>query len=147
MAYESHAWELYEMITSEKMNHIEGGIADNDSAIAALQELVDALVYAVGVRITEQPEDVTVPLGERVTFHVAAETRTGALTYQWQVKTGSAAEWINTTLDGYNTDTLSWQRATSFSGRRYRCLVTNENGYTAASYGALLIQTTSGGEE
>ena len=41
MAYTPHSWATYEMITKALLNHMEGGISDNDAAIALLNTWKD----------------------------------------------------------------------------------------------------------
>lgn len=42
MAYEPHTWECNEVITEEKMNHIEQGIADASVGVTIVQTTYDA---------------------------------------------------------------------------------------------------------
>ena len=81
-----------------------------------------------------QPEDVSAAVGETVTFIVEFEGTDPAYQWQWS-KDGST--WNNCTSVGYNTDTFSFAMKASFSGRRYRCVVT-EGSQEVASDAALL---------
>lgn len=95
----------------------EYGSVYSDEALLTVALMADPV-------ITTQPQAATVASGGTVTFHVVA---TGASTYQWQYsKDGSS--WKNCTSTGYNTDTLSFTMAASYSGRKYRCVVSNVSG-------------------
>ena len=76
------------------------------------------------IRIVTQPSDQTASSGY-VYFTVEAE---GAnLTYQWQYSTDGKS-WANTTLTGYNSDTLRVAATRANSGRQYRCIVSDVSG-------------------
>ena len=95
-----------------------------------------------GVSFTTQPKNITVAAGATATFKVVAASTYGAtLTYQWQTKTSSTAEWINTSLSGSKTATLSFTANSSLSGRQFRCFVTDSNGKTGTSSAATLTVT------
>jgi len=72
--------------------------------------------------ITESPADVTVKVGKTASFHV--ETSVSGVTYQWQWSSDGKT-WKNCTGAGYNTNTFSFVTQTRFSGRSYRCMVTD----------------------
>ena len=91
---------------------------------------------AVELAITSQPQDVEVAAGQTATFSVAA-TGTG-LTYQWQTLTSAGGTWKATTLNGYNTDTLSFEMKTAYANRQYRCIVKDSSGEQVVSDSALL---------
>jgi hypothetical protein len=52
------------------------------------------------------------------------------VSYKWQYKNASATSWSNTSLPGYNTDTLTVANlvGSTHNGRQYRCIVTDANG-------------------
>lgn len=87
--------------------------------------------------ITSQPEDVALAVGENASFHVG--TTVSGVTYQWQWSSDGKT-WKNCTGAGYNTDTFSFATQTRFSGRRYRCMVT-DGAKTEYSDGGLLTVT------
>ena len=91
-----------------------GGVAYTSNA--ATLSLDDSL------KITSQPEDVTVATGENASFHVEASGEN--LSYQWQVSS-TGTTWKNCTGAGYNTDTFSFTTKRSYSGRKYRCKVSD----------------------
>ena len=69
-----------------------------------------------------QPEDVEAAQGETVEFFV--EYRGADPIYQWQFSTNGTT-WRNCTTGSYNTDTFSFLMKSSYSGRQYRCVVTD----------------------
>lgn len=83
--------------------------------------------------ITKQPVSMTAKVGNKVTFTV---TTGGGLTYQWQVSTDNGETWVNTTSTGYKTDTVT-QKAT-MDGKKFRCVVTDENEKTVISNSATM---------
>ena len=97
----------------------------------------DAAVLTIAaIKITVQPEDQTVKAGTAVSFHVEA-TGSG-LKYQWQTKLNETADWGNTGLSGNKTDTLTFTAYSSYTGRQYRCVVTDGNGNSVPSDAATL---------
>jgi len=94
----------------------------------------DAATLTV-VSITSQPSSVTVLTGTDVTFQVSAS---GAVSYRWQVWNPNNEAWSNTTMTGYNEATLQVKATASYSGYKFRCVVTGANGKTAVSKEATL---------
>ena len=88
------------------------------------------------VKIVTQPMNMGGPAGSTVQFHVAAEG-TG-LTYQWQYSNNGGASWGNTSMSGYNTDTLSVGVVAYRDGYQYRCIVTDHSGVSQTSSVATL---------
>jgi len=74
--------------------------------------------------IVSQPEDFEGSVGEKATFNVDAEGE--GLTYQWQVYKSGA--WKNTSLSGYNTDTLEVEITEARDGMQFRCVVKDSLG-------------------
>ena len=87
------------------------------------QETSEAAVVTYGeeLDITEQPQSVEAAKGDRVSFHVAANS--ADVTYQWQY-TKDGSTWNNCTSACYNTDTFSFTMGSTMGGRKYRCVVT-----------------------
>ena len=93
------------------------------------------LTVTAGPTITAQPQNVTAVNGTKVSFKVTA-TGTGTLSYQWQYSTNGTT-WYNTSLTGYNTNTLTITASSTVNGRYYRCVVTDSKG-SVSSNGAKL---------
>jgi hypothetical protein len=104
-------------------------IISEGAAVLSSNLTDNLLVYA-------QPKDSTVNAGDRASFSVRA-TGTG-LKYQWQMSKDGGNTWTNSTSDGYNTATVSFNTTTAVSGRMFRCVVTDANGQTATSAGATI---------
>ncbi len=103
----------------------------------------DTLLYAVwedngvGPKITKQPADATVELGETVSFSVTA-TGTAPLKYQWQSRQGATGTWSNSGLPDAKTDTITFTATTGLHGWQFRCVVTDGNGNPKTSEPATL---------
>lgn len=101
---------------------------------------------AVGIRvyptstnlplIIRNPIDVTAPDGTTINLNVLASNATG---YQWQLSTDGGETWRNSTSTGYNTDTMTFTARAAYSGRKYRCVVSNSYGSTETDAITLLI--------
>ena len=96
----------------------------------------NAAKLTVKTTITAQPESVTASAGETVKFTVKA-TGVG-LTYQWQYKTATGTNWVNSTAAGADTASLSVKATTARNGQQYRCVITDANGKTVTSSAAKL---------
>ena len=94
------------------------------------------LSLSTDVRITKQPEDVTVKAGQTAVFHVEASGND--LTYQWQCSSNGST-WKNCTSSGYKTDTFSFRAQKSYSGRLYRCRVTSGSDKIYSDPGLLTV--------
>lgn len=92
-------------------------------------------------QITAQPKDAAVTYGTDVTFRVAATVDTGALHYQWQVKT--TADGTFTDINGATGTSYTLSAPTvDMSGHQYRCVVAKaSNGVYAYSAAAALTVT------
>ena len=74
--------------------------------------------------ITKQPEAATADSGSVATFSV--ETEGQVVSYQWQYR--SIFKWFDTSMTGYNTDTLSVTASGIRNGYDYRCMITFADG-------------------
>lgn len=74
------------------------------------------------IKIMTQPEDTTAASGNTVEFYVGAEGNN--LTYQWQWSSNGTT-WRNCTGNSYNSETFAFTAQSKYSGRRYRCMVTD----------------------
>ncbi|MCR5089262.1 MAG: caspase family protein [Oscillospiraceae bacterium] len=90
-----------------------------------------------GPQITGQPSDATADDGSYVSFTLAAEGR-GTLMYQWQERQDDSSAWQSCGLSGSKTETLTVLAKKVNDRRQYRCVVTDENGFSATSDGAVL---------
>ena len=90
------------------------------------------------VSIVLQPEDYTGLVGTTAVFKVEAQG--AGLKYQWQVN--KSGTWTNSSLPGYNTDTLSVDITSSRQGYKFRCVVTDVNNKKVTSDVAVLYAYT-----
>ena len=85
--------------------------------------------------ILTQPESWNGYIGDTAVLKVVAGG--SGLTYQWEISKNGGISWGNTTLDGYNTNTLTINPvADSHNGRMYRCTITNSDGNIITSRAA-----------
>lgn len=114
--------------------------------------LVNTTPLAAGPSIDTQPTAVTTVLAGPVsnnpaTFTVAATTSGGSLVYDWELEDGvgsgvyaNLADGDGTTWTGQTSASCSATiTATTLSGRRVRCNVTDDNGTTTTNAVALTI--------
>ena len=88
------------------------------------------------VNINKQPEDLTCEPGEMATFSVDAEGE--GLKYQWQVYKNGA--WTNCSIkDGAKTPVLTLEAKESRNESRYKCVITDQYGYSYESADAVLL--------
>ena len=87
--------------------------------------------------ITTQPKNVSAAVGDTVTFKVVA---TGATQYQWQYSTDGGTTWKDCGATGYDQPTFSFTMKSTFSGRKYRCVVSNSSGSVNSSAATLTVK-------
>lgn len=92
--------------------------------------------------ITSHPTNQTIVLGEYAVFNVTA-TGTG-ITYQWQYKMPSDAEWTKSTSSSAKTDSFTYTpKSMDENGVTVRCVVTDADGDQVYSKEATLYITES----
>ena len=89
--------------------------------------------------ILQQPENVTTDSGETVSFCVEASGE--IVSYQWQYR--KIYKWFDTTMEGYDTDTLTLTATGQRNGYDYRCVVTYADGTVLISEPAELTVNTT----
>lgn len=102
----------------------------SDAALLTVEEPV-VLNPAV---ITLQPKSSTAILDGDARFIVKA---TGAVAYKWYYSK-NGTDWVATSMEGYNTNTLTVGASASRNGYQYRCTVTGEDGIKVDSKAATL---------
>ena len=83
------------------------------------------------------PQNASGSVGDNVTFSVTTSVDTG-FTYQWQYRRTSTASWTNTSMEGYNTDTLTVSVTAARNGYEYRCVLTGSKNSKIESKAAVL---------
>ncbi len=101
----------------------------------------NAATLTVKTKITSQPANAAVAAGSTAKFTVKA-TGVG-LTYQWQYKAAGGSNWLNCSMDGNKTATLSVPVTTARNGYQYRCRITDANGNVTYSTAAKLTVKTA----
>ena len=89
-----------------------------------------------GPGIVTQPASVESALGVPVKISVTASG--SGLTYQWQYQRKGKTTWNNSGLSSATSSTLSFTMNTGYDGMKFRCVVTDGNGYSATSEEALI---------
>ena len=77
--------------------------------------------------VTLTPNRTSAVIGNAITISAACKNTMGDVSYQWQ-KSADGNTWVNTTLAGCKTDTLSFTATEDRLSFRYRCRVTDDNG-------------------
>ena len=138
MSYSPTNWVAGDAITADKMNNLENGVVDNSTtttsmatALEALSEKINDLAKALigeGLVIVEQPQNITAAVGAIIAIKIKVySTNNSAINFQWQNKLTTVEEWNNTTLNGYNTDTLTVQVTEARYKYDWRCVMTYQN--------------------
>ncbi len=83
------------------------------------------------------PQEVFTATGTTAVFTVTTSVDSG-FTYQWQYSTNGGESWFDTTMNGYNTATLSVDAAKSRNGYLYRCVLTGSKNSKIQSKTAVL---------
>lgn len=131
--------------TDETLFAEEGGILpdgepaeeteeDDESALTGIP--VNISTSPSGPVIIEQPIDVKAAPGITVSFNVTAEGE--GLTYRWKYRDSAEDPWRNTSLSGYDTDTLVVKATLDRSGKQYCCVVTDQGGASVTTRAATL---------
>ena len=98
----------------------------------------NASIRETNIIILIQPEDQCGPQGSTVEFHVKASGSN--LKYQWQCSY-NGANWFNTALPGYNTDTLRPVVNADNVSRKYRCIVSGNEGTVTSGVAGMTRRT------
>ena len=91
------------------------------------------------LQVSRQPADVIAAAGQSAQFTVAANVSEG-VTYRWQYSRNGET-WYDTTMSGYNTDTLTVSVTAARNGYQYRCIVTGSKSSSVISDAAVLQVT------
>ena len=95
-----------------------------DATCAQLISDAAALVLKVPtIEITAQPESATKAMYEKVTFTVDAEFGEETLKYRWYRSNDGGETWVETWLDGYDTNELSFVVNGPRAATPYKCKI------------------------
>ena len=89
-----------------------------------------------GPSISDQPADVTAEEGSSVKFTVTASGE--GLKYQWQTSKDGGKTYVNSSMTGYKTNTLTVNAIIDRNGYKFRCVVTDKSGKSITSNAATL---------
>ena len=117
-------------------------VTDSNGKTTATQAAT-LTVRPAGPTISTQPKNATVEVGKTAKFTVAA-TGTGTLTYQWQTKAPTSANWKNSTSASAKKATFSIATKEAHNGYQFRCVVTDGNGSSTTSNAATLTVEPAG---
>ena len=121
---DAHAWD--EGVYTEPTTEADGYTTYTCGNCGATEVEVDEGTMLVPVpTITAQPAAVTVNSGEIAQFTVAV-TGGEVVSYKWEYR--AIWKWFNTTMTGYDTDTLSVTATGARNGYDYRCTITFADG-------------------
>lgn len=115
-----HSWD--EGIYSAPTQKVDGHTVYTCKACGAVDMIWDTVVPVSA--ITTQPAPVTADSGDTVSFKV--KTNGYAVSYCWQYR--KIYKWFDTTMTGYNTDTLTVPATGARNGYDYRCVITFDDG-------------------
>ncbi|MBR4863368.1 MAG: VWA domain-containing protein [Oscillospiraceae bacterium] len=106
---------------------------------AGVTEYTQAATLRI-LTLEEQPQDATAVVGGNAYFTAAANVTEG-IKYQWQYSR-DGENWHNTTMEGYNTDTLTVTVTAARNGYRYRCVIIgSKNSQIISQVATLLVNT------
>ncbi|MBO4477960.1 MAG: heparinase II/III family protein [Lachnospiraceae bacterium] len=91
-----------------------------------------AVTVTVVPKITTEPVNKTVNVGDTLKYTIAASGKT-RLSYQWQSRKNSSSAWANSAQSGAKTTTLSVKTTAGLQGWQFRCVVTDGNGQKSYS--------------
>ena len=92
--------------------------------------------------VTEQPQSVAVPVGEKARFHVEV-TGSGPISYRWQYFDITLSRWCTLTspsYDGLDSATMSVPSLISRNDLKYRCLITGPAGSIYSEIATLTVK-------
>ena len=107
---------------------------------AGVTEYTQAATLRI-LTLEEQPLDATAVVGGNAYFTAAANVTEG-IKYQWQYSRNGET-WYNTTMEGYNTDTLTVTVTAARNGYRYRCVIIGSKNSQIVSQEATLLVNTN----
>ena len=125
-ATEGYHGRMYRCVVTDE----NGNKAVSNGAVVVIKELASELM------ILAQPIDVTSKVG--VTEKISVKATGKDVKYRWELSRDGGNTWNASTVDGYNSPTITFTTTASYEGRMYRCVVTDADGNSVASRGALV---------
>lgn len=106
-------------------------VTDATGATLTSEAAVMTIEKSQMLEIITQPLDYAGAIDQIAVFTVEAVGE--GLTYQWQYSNANSGKWYNSSMAGYNTDTISVQIKSYRNGQKYRCIITDAEGYTVTT--------------
>jgi len=131
-----HAWDAG--VYTEPTYEADGYTTYTCTACGETKTETDEGSMLTKAEITKQPEAVNAETGTEVQFHVEAEGN--IVSYKWEYR--KVWKWFNTSMTGYNTDTLTVTANGARNGYDYRCEITFADGTVLYSEPAELTVNT-----
>ena len=103
-------------------------VSDGSNRVA-YSEVAELFISPV---IISQPITTITESGTIMTYTVEADGM-GELSYQWQYRKNTTAEWEDVTQDGANTSVFSFEISEELQGYQFRCVVADDRGNTEIS--------------
>jgi len=110
----------------------------NSASLTVDPVLVPAAVEEAKPAIVSQPQDTNADSGETVRFCVAAEG--DVVSYKWEYR--KLYKWFDTSMEGFDTDTLTVEANGNRNGYDYHCVITFADGTVLYSEPAELTVNT-----
>ncbi|MBO4288674.1 MAG: leucine-rich repeat protein [Lachnospiraceae bacterium] len=126
----------YELTTAERHN----GYQYKCEALSAVTKTAaesSAVTLKVRPKITKQPTDVSVGVGEAVSFKVTAEN---AVKYQWYYRKSKTGSWSTVAAASGRTAEYGITAASRHNGYQYRCKVSNDTSYVYSEIVTLTVK-------
>lgn len=136
IAGNTYSWGIavaYQIVTANGTDSYTANFSDS-GATSGQVFIAEYIVDVFGPLINVQPQNQIAKTGSAATFSVSALSSLGAISFQWQLNTGSG--WSNisgATSSSYTTPTLT----NTYDQYQYRVNITDANG-TVASDSAVL---------
>ena len=131
-----HAWDAG--VYTEPTYEADGYTTYTCTACGETKVETDEGSMMTKAEITKQPEAVNAETGAEVQFHVEAEGN--IVSYKWEYR--KVWKWFNTSMTGYNTDTLTVTATGARNGYDYRCVITFADGTVLTTEPAELTVNT-----
>ncbi|MBR4342301.1 MAG: leucine-rich repeat domain-containing protein, partial [Lachnospiraceae bacterium] len=107
--------------------------AETDDTVSEIDE---ELAVNEAPVVDSQPAGIT--CYNNVTVKFSFKVSGTGLKYRWQTSKNGGSTWADSSMTGYNTDTVSVAATLTRSGYMFRCIVTDANGNTLTSDAARL---------
>ena len=100
-------------------------ILGDDNHYDSLPECIEVTMQSALATISKEPADASVIRGSNAVFRITASG--DYIQYRWETSV-DGENWINSSVDGYNTNKISFRATDVLDGRLYRCVVTTPAG-------------------